>query len=186
MKKCAVCIVLLLLLTGCSKTTDEIEIGMALRSKLLQASECSFLAKVTADYGDKIHTFSLNCQTNAKGDVTFTVLEPDTISGITGNLSGEGGALTFDDTALFFDLIADDQLSPISAPWILIKTLRSGYMTSSCREDERIRLSMDDSYEEDPLRLDIWLNPEHVPEHADILYDGKRILSVDVVNFEIL
>ncbi len=186
MKKYAVCIVLLLFLTGCSGTTDEMEIGMKLRSKLLQASECTFDANITADYGDKILNFSMNCKTDSTGDVIFTVSAPDTISGIAGKLSGEGGELTFDDTALLFSLMADDQLSPISAPWILMKTLRSGYIASTCTDEGKIRLSIDDSYEEDALRLDIWLNPEKQPEHADILYDGRRILSVDVVNFEIL
>ena len=47
-------------------------------------------------------------------------------------------------------------------------------------------MSIDDRYEEDPLRLDIWLNSENLPETADILYDGRRILSVSVMNFELL
>lgn len=186
MKKFAVWVLLLLLLTGCSGTPDEMETGMKLRSRLLQASGCSFEAKITADYGDKIHTFVMICSTNSTGDVQFTVAAPETISGIKGKLSAEGGDLTFDDTALHFDLIAEEQLSPISAPWILLKTLRSGYMTSACREDGNIRLSIDDSFEEDSLRLDIWLNAENEPQQADILYDGRRILSVTVDKFEIL
>ena len=186
MKKFAVWVLLLFLLTGCSGPPDEMETGMKLRSRLLQASGCSFEAKITADYGDKIHTFAMNCSTNPAGDVQFTVAAPETIAGITGKLSAEGGDLTFEDTALHFDLLAEDQLSPISAPWILIKTLRSGYMTSACREEGNIRLSMDDSFEADPLRLDIWLNGENEPQQADILYDGRRILSVAVDKFEIL
>lgn len=186
MKKCAVCVLIFLFLTGCSGPPDEMDIGLELRSKLLQASACFFTAEITADYGDKIHTFVLNCSADTKGEVAFTVMEPAAISGITGNLSGVGGTLTFDDTALHFELMADDQLSPISAPWILLKTLRSGYMTSACKEDGRILLSVDDSYEDDALRLDIWLDSENIPEQADILFDGRRILSVSVDDFEIL
>lgn len=186
MRKCAVLVLLLLFLTGCSGSADEMETGMKLRSKLLQSSECSFRATVTADYGDRIHIFAMTCESDPEGDVAFTVTEPETLSGITGKLSGEGGKLTFDDTALHFELLAEDQLSPISAPWILIRTLRSGYMASACREDGEIRLSVDDSYEENPLRLDIWLNTQSEPVRADILYDGRRILSVAVDDFEIL
>lgn len=176
----------ILLLSGCSGAPKEMEVGLELRSKLLQAAGCSFDAKITADYGDKIHTFVMNCTANSKGDIAFTLVEPQSISGITGNLSGEGGSLTFDDTALYFEWMADDQLSPISAPWILLKTLRSGYLTSACREAGRIRLSIDDSYEKDALRLDVWLNSQNIPEEADILFDGRRILSVSVDNMEIL
>lgn len=185
MGKCVVWI-LILLLSGCASSPDEMETAMELRSKLLKSAGCSFHADISADYGDRIHTFALDCKADSAGNLAFTVVEPDAISGITGFLSGEGGSLTFDDTALHFGLLADDQLSPISAPWILIKTLRSGYITSVCTENGRIRLSIDDSYEDDPLRLDIWLNPEHEPEHADILYDGRRILSVAVADFEFL
>jgi len=186
LKYCVALVVLILLLTGCSSPLDELETGLELRSRLLQASKCSFDAEIVADYGDKIHKFVMSCQADSQGDLIFTVLEPETISGITGKLTGEGGQLIFEDTALHFELLAEQQLSPISAPWILIKTLRSGYMTSACLEDGSIRLSIDDSYDEDPLRLDIWLDSEKEPERADILYDGKRILSVAVENFEIM
>lgn len=182
----AVLVLSFFLLTGCSGPPAEMETGMELRSRLLQASQCSFKAHITADYGDKIHIFAMDCQADSAGNVTFTVVEPDTISGITGKLSGEGGKLTFDDTALHFELLAEQQLSPVSAPWILLRTLRSGYMTSACMEEESVRLSIDDSYEENPLRLDIWLNAAQEPEHAEILYDGRKILSVAVDNFEIV
>lgn len=186
MKKCAVFCLLLLVLSGCSAAPDEMEAGLQLRSRLLQASECTFSAAITADYGDQLHTFSMDCRADKHGDLGFTVTAPDTISGIQGQLSGEGGKLTFADTALYFDLLAEEQLSPICVPWILLKTLRSGYITSACREGETIRLSVEDSFEEDSLRLDIWLNAGGMPEHADILYGGRRILSVDVENFQIL
>lgn len=186
MKKCTVLVLLLLLLSGCSGMPDEMQRGMELRSQLLQAAGCSFTAKITADYGDKIHTFTMNCQADSKGDTAFTLLEPDSISGITGKLSGTGGTLTYDNAALCFELLADEQLSPVSAPWILVNTLRSGCMVSACREEEQLLLSVDDSYEEDPLRLDIWLNTDNIPEQADILYDGRRILSVSVMNFVLL
>ena len=186
MKKCAVILSLFLLLSGCSGPPSEVETGMALRSKLLQAAECSFDAVITADYGDKLHTFSMQCKADSKGNLAFTVTEPETISWISGKLSGEGGILTFGDRALHFDLPAEDQLSPVSAPWILMKTLRSGYLISACTEGESVRLSIDDSYEADPLRLDIWLDRQQLPSRADILHDGRRILSVAVANFQIL
>lgn len=186
MRKCAVCILLFLLLSGCSQQPDELETGMELRSKLLQASKCSFVADITADYGDKVHSFSMDCIVDSQGDLTFTVIKPDTISGISGTVNGKGGDFTFDEKVLHFELMAEDTLSPISAPWILMKTLRSGYIASACTENSMIRLSVDDSFDEDPLRLDIWLNAWNTPERADILHDGRRILSVSVADFEIL
>lgn len=183
MKKVGALFVFLFILTGCSDTPKEIERGMALRSKILQASSTTFDAEITADYGDKIYTFSMACQGDSQGDMTFTVTAPETISGIAGNITDDGGKLTFDDTALQFDLMADDQVTPVSAPWILLKTLRSGYLTSACMEGDQLRLTIDDSYEDDALQLDIWLDSADTPARAEILYDGRRILSLSVKKF---
>ncbi len=38
-----------------------------------------------------------------------------------------------------------------------MKTLRSGYITSAGMDGGRLRLTIDDSYEDDALHLDIWL-----------------------------
>ena len=182
MKKLSALLVLILLLGGCSGRQEELERAMTLRARLL-ASECSVDVKITADYGDKLYVFAMACQGDSRGNLTFTVTEPESIAGITGVISQDGGKLTFDDTALAFPLMADDQLTPVSAPWILLKTLRGGYLTSANMEEELLHLTIDDSYEEDSLQLDIWLDGQNLPVQSDILYDGRRILTVQVSNF---
>ena len=185
MKKAAALLVLLLCLTGCSSGSKEMNRGLALRSEILKASQCSFDCGITADYGDKVYTFSMNCTGDSLGNLTFTVTAPETIAGITGSVSEAGGKLTFADTALHFDLMADDQVTPVSAPWILLKTLRSGCITSAGMEDDLLRLSIDDSYADDALHLDIWLNADDRPVKAEICYDNRSILSLAVTNFVI-
>ena len=185
MKRVFLLALLLVLLTGCSGAAKEIERGLALRQRLLNGALCSFDTEITADYGDKLHTFTMTCQGNDKGDLNFTVTGPETIAGITGDISREGGRLTFEDTALQFEMLVDDQVTPISAPWILLKTLRGGCLTSACEEEGLLRLSMDDSYEEDALHLDIWLNEADQPVRAEMVYKERRILSLTVTNFEI-
>lgn len=185
MRKVLALILTVLLLTGCSGTPKEMDRAIALRTRLLQASSCTFDAEVTADYGDKLYVFSMNCTADSNGDLVFRVTAPESISGITGQISLQGGALTFDKTALHFDLLADDQLSPVSAPWVLMKALRGGYMTSAGMEDGLLRLSVDDSYEDDAFNLDVWLDDTDVPKSADICYDGKRILSIRMENLVI-
>ena len=179
-------LLLLLFFTGCTGKTDEIERGMALRSSLLSAESCRFDAEITADYGDKVYTFTLSCMGNAKGDLTFEVKQPESIAGITGKIDAQGGKLTFDDTVLHFDWMADGQISPISAPWIMFHTLRSGYLRAAGREEGFLRLTIDDTYEEDALQLDIWLGERDLPVRCEMLYADRRILSLNVVNFQIL
>ena len=49
-----------------------------------------------------------------------------------------------------------------------------------------VRVTIHDSYEEDALMLDIWLDGNNLPARAEILWDGRRILTVEVENFEYL
>ena len=184
MKKGLALICLALLLTGCS-AESELEQAMAFRDQLLSGNGCSFTAKVTADYGDELYEFTMDCEGDNQGQLQFCVTAPESISGITGTAGEEGGALTFDETALHFDLMAEDALSPVSAPWVFLKTLRSGYIVSACTEENLLHLSIDDSFDDDALRLDIWLEGD-APVRGEILHDGMRILTLDVTNFQIL
>lgn len=183
MKKLAVFLCLAVFLSGCGGKNRELHKGMELRTKLLAAQAVSFDAEITADYGDAVHMFSMACESDELGNLTFSVTAPETVAGITGKIGSEGGALTFDGTALYFDMLPEGQISPISAPWILLKTLRSGYLTSAGKDRERTMLTIDDSYEDDALTLDIWLDDKDFPEEAEVLYKGRKILSLKVSNF---
>lgn len=177
---------LLLMLPGCSTENRELDTAVKFRESLLAAQSCSFEAEITADYGDSLDQFIMGCQSDVSGKITFEVLSPETIAGIKGNISYSGGELTFDDTALYFDLLTDDQLTPVSAPWIFMKAMRSGYITSVCREEAFLRVTMDDSYDSDALTLDVWLKDDQIPVRADIFWDNRKIMSMTVKNFVLM
>lgn len=179
-------LVALVMLTGCAQTNEALDRGMALRAKLLGSSGCRFDATITADYGDKTYCFGVSCTSDTQGNVTFTVTDPETIAGIRGRIGGDGGKLTFDDEALAFELLADGQVTPVSAPWLLVRTLQGGYVTSCALEGDMVRLSIDDSYEADALHLDIWLGEGDLPVRADISFRDRRILSLEVKDFQIV
>ena len=82
--------------------------------------------------------------------------------------------------------MADDALSPVSAPWIFLRTLRSGYITAVSEENSLLRMTVNDSYEENALRLDIWLDGEGHPVRGEILQEGMGILTLRIENFQIL
>ena len=185
MKKVVVLLCAVLFLTGCSAET-ELEQAIAFRGDLLAGQGCSFTAHVTADYGDELQEFTMECRGDASGRITFQVTAPETIAGITGTLSETGGNLTFDETALHFELLAEGTLSPVSAPWIFLSTLRGGYIVSACTEENLLHLSIDDSYADDAFRLDIWLDENRNPIRGEILCEGMRILTLNIGKFQIL
>ena len=185
MKKVMAVVLVLVLLAGCGASGGELDKAMELRTKL-QGSEVRFDAEIVADYGDESYTFSMSCQASTDGTLTFTVTAPETLAGISGSISGTGGKLVFDDAALAFDTMAEERLTPVSGPYIMMKALRSGYLTSGCMEEELFHITVDDSYEDDALHLEVWLNAENVPVCAEIYWDGRRLLTVNVSNFKIL
>jgi len=183
MKRIVAVLLMTIFLSGCAGKHAQLERAMALRGKMLVRS-CTFTAQITADYGDKLYEFTMDCQADGQGNVRFTVSKPESISGVTGEVSQSEGKLTFDnDKAVAFELLADGQLAPVAAPWVLIRALRSGYLTSCAQEGEMLRVAIDDSYEEDALHLDIWLDSQDLPARGEILWQGRRILSMQVVNF---
>lgn len=174
------------MLTGCSGVQSSVSRAVGLRSKLLQGSGCTFDAVITADYGEKLYTFTMKNTVDSSGNLTFEVVLPETISGISGRITDEAGALTFDDKVLAFELLADEQITPVSAPWILMKTLRGGYIRACESTDSGLHIQIDDSYEDDALQMEIWTNQEDIPIRGEILFRGRRILSLNVENFSIL
>ena len=185
MKRIWLLLCAVLLITGCGGKGKELHRAMELRSRLLEASECSFRTEITADYGDKVHNFTMENTSDGNGNVRFTVSAPDSIAGIAGTIRNSGGELTFEDTALSFPLLADGQLAPVSAPWLLMKTLRSGYLTSAGMEGELLRITIDDRYEEDALTADIWIDSENCPVRGEFLWQGRSILTILVEDFRI-
>lgn len=183
MKRMALALAAVLFLTGCGADDQRMEQALELRGRCLGASECGFRAKLTLDYTDTVEEFTLDCSTDPDGNVTFSVAAPEEIAGISGKITGSG--ITFDDTVLAFGLLAQDRLSPVSAPWVLMNCLRSGYITACCREGELLRITVDDSYADDALTMEIWVREDRVTA-AEISWQGRRLVSMIIENFTLV
>lgn len=186
MKRLIVVCLLVVTLFGCGKAGSAVEDAMGLRDRLLKSNGCSFDAVITADYGEDIYTFGMKCNTDKDGQLTFTVIEPETISGISGVISESSASFTFDEQALLFELLADGQVSPISAPWFFVQTLRGGYIRACTVKRDGLHMIIDDTYEDNALQMDIYTDAQMVPIRGEILFDGRRILSLDIQKFMFL
>lgn len=181
----AAMILVLILLSGCKGSEDSLNRAVALRDRVLRGDGCSFSATVTADYGEQIYIFKMDCKTDKEGNLSFTVTEPATIAGITGKITGTGGAITFDDKVLAFQTIADGLVTPVTAPWLFMKTLRSGYLKDAAETEQGFEISIDDSYAEESLQLRIRTAGD-LPAFAEIFWQGRRILTLTVENFSFM
>lgn len=159
--------------------------ALSLRDAVTNGKGCTFSVVITADYQDVYFTFKLDCQANEVGDITFSVKEPESICGITGNISAEGGKLTFDDQMLVFPEMIDGQITPLVAPWLFLKTLRGGYITGCAQNDIGLLMQIKDTYFEDALQINIQTNAD-VPVFAELIWEDRRIMTLDVEAFRIL
>ena len=175
-----------LLFSGCSMNSNLLDTALSARSRLLEGNGCEFKAEITADYGQELISFSINCAFDQHGNMQFDVIEPGTIMGISGKIDSDGGALTFDDKVLGFAMLADDQITPVSAPWLMIKSLRSGYIASCGKDGTLFKIQLDDSYNEDPLQLDLWIDQNNTIVRAEFLWRNRRIINLDVMDFKYL
>ena len=157
-----------------------------LRNKILRCQECKFNAFVTADYGDSTCSFTMQCTKDSEGNMNMVVLEPETISGITANIKAGRGQLTFEDKALAFELVADGQITPISAPWLFVDALSSGYINICGKDEEKIRAQIDDTFSGVQFSMDIWLKEDLIPIRAEVIWQGRRIMSIDIDDFTIV
>ena len=156
--------------------------GLLLREKLSK-SGCQFEAAVTSDFGDATYVFSLRCSFTVDGKMQFAVVSPVEIADISGTISGEKGELVFDDTILAFPTLADGDLSPVSAPWHVIRALKSGYLSSVVTDNNRLSMTIDDTFSSEPLRVVIRLDASDLPEYAEIFWNGRMILCTHISGF---
>lgn len=176
----------LALLLGCAAGEQgEMSQALEFRARLQGAGGCAFVGEITADYGDEVYAFTAACTTEEDGSLAFCVTEPETIAGITGTVDGQGGTLTFDGAALAFDLLADGKVSPATAPYVMAESWRTGYITSAGADGAGLRMTVDTSFEENPLTVDTWLDAEKkIPVFAEVCYNGQRILTVTISEFQ--
>lgn len=186
MKRIMSTVLLLLLLTGCKDATSAQDSAIGLRDKLYKCVSCQFTATVVADYADEFYTFTMECRTDATGELQFCVLAPDSIRDIRGKLTESGGDLTFDDKFLAFQPVADGLITPVCTPWLLIRSLRSGYFASFGTEDDGTLVQIDDSYQGESLQVDVILDASGNPTSAQFLWKGRRVLSMEIEDFTIV
>ena len=182
MKRIFWILICIIILTGCADGSDQMDRALGLRARVQQA-KITFDVDMTADYGDKTYDFSMSCKGDTEGNLSFTVTAPETISGISGTVSKGTGKLCFDDQMLAFEILSDGLLSPVCGPWVMLKSLQSGYLTSCGSEGGGLRMTIDDSYRDKALHLDIWLGEEDIPNRCEIYWEGRRLLTMDVKNF---
>ncbi len=175
----------MLMIAGCSSKKDGQNDMLKLR-EVISGKEYAFLAIIHADFGDNTYDFKLDCQFDTAGSMTFSIVSPDTISGITGKIHSSGGELTFDDKAVAFHLLADGNISPVCAPWLAMRGVRSGFISSWGSEQDGKVFTIDDTFEDLNVSFRVLVARDLQIKSVEIYWEDRCILSIAVENFRYL
>ena len=185
MKRVLFVLITVVFLGGCKSDRAQMEQALAFRNAVLGADECKFSAVVTTDYGDSIYTFGMDCISKKEGTLHITITEPETIAGITCSVAGETGKLLFDDKVLMFETMTDGQITPVISPWLFMKAIRSGYIAYCGTKEKTVELRIDDTFSDTSFCTEVYFNENKMPVFAEILWQGRRIVSIQISNFSI-
>lgn len=186
MKRFFPLILVLFTLTGCKVHEEDMGRALKFRENLLRQSGYAFTCDLTAEYGQILYQFVLECQVDNKGTVSFTVTAPDSISGIKGELSGAGGQIKFEDSILGFPILSEELPTPLSAPWLFVIAMRSGYIRTCDVQDGKMALTIAETYEEDAMLMKIQFDRNDKPVSCEIIWKGRRLLSMEIDDFHYL
>lgn len=184
----AILVLILLMFSSCTKEGQhsELQPAMDFRAGLLNSGGAQFTAEVTADYGEEVYTFTLDCKYVTDGTTEIDVAAPDTLCGIKAQIENDTGRLTFFDTELTFGTLADGTVTPLSAPAVLGRCWQSAYIASSGKEEKTLRVSYEDGFDADQLLVDTWFSQKGIPIYAEICYNESCVLKLTISDFSLL
>lgn len=184
--KTLISLALAVLLTGCAAQERTVgQQALTLRTNLMEAGGCTFTAAITADYGGHVYPFTLACQVKTAGDTTLTVMEPETIAGISATVSQDDATVEFDGASLDFGTLADGHAAPLTFPWQLAESWVSAYISASGADGELEKVTYLVGYGDEALTVETWLSPEGLPVRGELLYDGVRCLTAEITEFQL-
>ena len=176
---CPLLLVLCLLLSGCGKNAAA-ERYAPFSEALAARGDLSFAAELRAEYPDRTVSFTLAYEDDEPG-CRVTVLAPESIRGVCAHLNGSESALGYDSVVLDTGALDRYGLSPCSALPRLAEALRDGHLESAWEEDGQTvwELTSDDT-----LRVQVRLNEELIPVHAELISDGRVRVFCDIIEWK--
>lgn len=183
MRRSIAVILLLTLLCACGgKEKNTPEEAIAFRAALVEAGGCTFRGEITADFGDSVTTFTVDCAAGADGTVQLTLVQPEELSGIAATVTDDGGTVTYDGLILEFGLLAEGNLIPAAAPAVVVACWRGEYISCAGTEDEYYRVTYEKGYDEKCLIVDTFFQ-NGLPIYAEICYNNRTVLKLAVSEF---
>lgn len=189
LRRGAAALLLVPLLAGCAPAgMDPAEaLALDIRGQYLQADRGQTRAAVTADYGRRVCEFVLDVEWTPE-ETRVTVLQPETVAGITATVQAGESTLEYDGLSLDTGPLDKDGLAPVSAVPVLLTAAAEGFITQCRMEPEGSLLRVDCGDPEGApgtgRQTTLWFDKESGSlRRGEILVDGFRVISCEFLTF---
>lgn len=175
------------LLTGCAaNAAPETEVR-EMRTLYQSLSAVSGRATITADYGDRIYTYTAELEGCAEAGA-LTVEEPESIAGAVLRWSGADTSLDCDEVTLETGALTDSGLSPADAVPTVLTACRSGSLISCGQESDGTLLRAElENPADEAVAVTCWFEEESwALRRAELAENGRRIITLDFSRFDIV
>lgn len=166
---------ILLLLTACSSQQSASERIEEIQGRF-QTSTQRFSAHITADYGDRVHQFTLRFDSGA--DI-LEILAPDILAGIQIGLSESGTVLHYEGASLNTGPLTADGLSPLAALPAIVYQWREGFVVEAHYETFQgiPVVAMTSHISDSALHITRFDRETGLPIQAEIIADGFVVIT---------
>jgi len=141
-----------------------------------QTSTQRFSAHITADYGDRVHQFTLRFDSGAD---TLEVLAPEILAGIQIGISESGTVLRYEGAVLDTGPLTADGLSPLAALPLIAHQWREGFVVEAHYEtfQDIAVVTMTSHISDNALHITRFDRATGIPVQAEIIADGFVVIT---------
>ncbi len=193
-KMCVRMMILCLMLASCGASSAESkaeQLALTIRTEYLAMTACSGQVDITADYGQRVYSYSAQVSWEKEGDTLLTLTAPEEAAGLTARIRNGETWLEYDGISLETGPLTPEGLAPIDAIPALLTYVREGFM-AECGEEtlgerETVKICCRDP--EEPagsgIEASLWLDWEtHALLQGEISSDGYTVLRCVFHDFQ--
>ena len=183
-RKTGVLLTLCLLLTSCAPRADSPEARFqTLRDQLRDLKQLSGHGVLTADYGERVYTYTVDLSADAQAG-TMTVTEPENIAGTVLQWSDGSTRLSCEDVTLETGPLSDT-LSPAQTVPVLLSCWQDGQLLACGWEDDNSLLCAQLEHpEDDSLTASCWFDADTLAlRRCELAQDGQTVLTMNLSSF---
>lgn len=173
-------------LSGCGDAAKPEDAVREMRTLYQSAESVSGTADITADYGQRVYTYTAAVEGTASAG-TLTVQAPENIAGTVLQWAEDETSLTYEETTLETGALSDSGLSPADAVPAVLSACRAGALVECAWEEDGAVLYAElENPEDESVTVSCLFDGEsYVLRRAELAEDGATVLTLAFSDFGI-